>query len=53
MNMPCQSCLGVKTDIAAYIVGFYNTERLHSVLGNLLTSVFERNMAIKKSINVS
>jgi putative transposase len=29
-------------------VGFYNCERLHSVLGNLPPSVFERNMAAKK-----
>ena len=42
-----------KTDITAYIVGFYNCERLHSVLGNLPPSVFERNMAVKKSIVVS
>ena len=36
-----------KIDIAAYIVGFYNSERLHSVLGNLPPSVYERNMAAK------
>ena len=42
-----------KTDITAYIVGFYNCERLHSVLGNLPPSVFERNMAAKKPIVVS
>jgi transposase InsO family protein len=42
-----------KTDITAYIVGFYNCERLHSVLGNLSPSVFERNMAAKESIAVS
>ena len=30
-----------KMDIAAYIVGFYNSERLHSVLGNLPPSVYE------------
>jgi len=42
-----------KVDIAAYIVRFYNTERLHSVLGNLPPSVFERNMAAKKPIVVS
>ena len=42
-----------KIDIAAYIVGFYNNERLHSVLGNLPPSVYERNMAAKKPIVVS
>ncbi len=42
-----------KTDITAYIVGFYNCERLNSVLGNLPPSVFERNMAAKKPIVVS
>jgi putative transposase len=42
-----------KTDVTAYIVGFYNCERLHSVLGNLPPSVFERNMAAKKPIAVS
>ena len=40
-------------DIAAYIVGFYNSERLHSVLGNLPPAVYERNMAAKKPIVVS
>ena len=42
-----------KNDVTAYIVGFYNCERLHSVLGNLPPSVFERNMAVKKPIVVS
>ena len=42
-----------KTDIAAYIVGFYNCNRIHSVLGNLSPSVFERNRAAKKPIVVS
>lgn len=42
-----------KIDITAYIVGFYNCERLHSILGNLPPSVFERNMAAKKPILVS
>jgi len=40
-------------DIANYIVGFYNSERLHSVLGNLPPAVYERNMAAKKPIVVS
>ncbi len=42
-----------KTDIIAYIVGFYNSELLHSILGNLPPSVFERNRAAKKPIAVS
>lgn len=42
-----------KIDVTAYIVGFYNCERLNSVLGNLPPSVFERNMAAKKPIVVS
>ena len=42
-----------KTDITAYIVGFYNCNRIHSVLGNLPPSVFERNRAAKKPIVVS
>ena len=42
-----------KIDIVGYIVGFYNSERLHSVLGNLLPSVYERNMAVNKPIVVS
>lgn len=43
----------VKIDSAAYIVGFYNSERLHSVLGNLPPSVYERNTTAKKPIIVS
>jgi putative transposase len=42
-----------RTDITAYIVEFYNTERFNSVLGNLPPSVFERNRAAKKPIAVS
>src|SRR5476649_2348173 len=42
-----------KIDIVGYIVGFYNSERLHSVLGNLPPSVYERNMAANKPIVVS
>ncbi len=42
-----------KTDITAYIVGFYNCNRIHSALGNLSPSVFERNKAAKKTIVVS
>jgi transposase InsO family protein len=42
-----------KMDVANYIVGFYNCERLHSVLGNLPPSVYERKMAAKEPIVVS
>ena len=42
-----------KLDVAIYIAGFYNCERLHSVLGNLPPSVFERTMAEKELIVVS
>jgi putative transposase len=41
----CANHEEAKLDIAAYIVGFYNIERLHLVLGNLPPSVYERNMA--------
>lgn len=42
-----------KNDIVSYIVGFYNSERLHSILGNLPPVVFERNRAAKEPIAVS
>jgi putative transposase len=42
-----------KVDIVSYIVGFYNSERINSILGNLPPAVFERNMAAKKPIAVS
>jgi putative transposase len=42
-----------KRDVIDYIVGFYNGTRLHSVLGNLSPSAFERNRAAKKPIVVS
>jgi putative transposase len=42
-----------KLDVANYFAGFYNCERLHSVLGNLLPSVYERTMAEKEFIAVS
>ena len=34
-------------DITEYIVGFYNNERLHSKLGYLPPTVYERAMASK------
>ena len=33
------------TDVADYIVGFYNSIRLHSKLGNLSPNAFERQSA--------
>jgi len=42
-----------KFDVANYITGFYNCEPLHSVLGNLPPSVYERKMAEKELIVVS
>lgn len=41
------------TDVADYIVGFYNCERLHSKLGNLSPNAFERKSATQQSIDVS
>jgi transposase InsO family protein len=40
-------------DIADYIVGFYNAERLHSKLGNMSPNAFERESTLKKSIKLS
>jgi putative transposase len=40
-------------DIADYIVGFYNSTRLHSKLGNLSPNAFERESTAKKSIKLS
>jgi putative transposase len=41
------------TDIADYIVGFYNSVRLHSKLGNLPPNAFEQKSAIKQPIAAS
>ena len=41
------------TDIADYIVAFYNSVRLHSKLGNLPPNAFEQQSAIKQPIAVS
>jgi putative transposase len=41
-----------KHDVANYIAGFYNCERLHSVLGNMPPSVYERTMAEEEPIVV-
>ena len=40
-------------DIADYIVGFYNSTRLHSKLGNMSPNAFERKSTSKKSIKLS
>lgn len=40
-------------DITEYIVGFYNNERLHSKLGYLPPTIYERAMASKPPIEVS
>ncbi|PYD85932.1 IS3 family transposase [Pseudomonas syringae pv. pisi] len=42
-----------KLDVANYIAGFHNCQRLHSVLGNLPPSVYERKMAEKEPIAAS
>ena len=41
------------TDIADYIVNFYNAVRLHSTLGNLSPIAFEHQSATKKLIELS
>ena len=41
------------TDIADYIVSFYNNVRLHSTLGYLPPSAYERKQAEKQSIELS
>ena len=40
-------------DIADYIVGFYNSVRLHSKLGNMSPNAFERESTLKKPIKLS
>lgn len=39
-------------DIADYIVSFYNSQRLHSTLGNLPPNAFEQQSAINQPISV-
>ena len=41
------------TDVADYIVGFYNSIRLHSKLSNLSPNAFERQSATQPPIDVS
>ena len=45
--------LEATNDIADYIVGFYNSVRLHSKLGNLSPNAFERESTSKKPIKLS
>jgi len=37
-------------DVTDYIVGFYNSQRLHSTLGYLPPNVFEQQMADQQPI---
>ncbi len=41
------------TDVADYIVGFYNSVRLHSKLGYLPPNVFEQHLETQQPIDVS
>ena len=45
--------LEATNDIADYIVGFYNSIRLHSKLGNLSPNALKRESTSKKSIKLS
>ena len=45
--------LEATNDIADYIVGFYNSTRLHSKLGNVSPNAFERESTSKKPIKPS
>jgi transposase InsO family protein len=40
-------------DVTDYIVGFYNSQRLHSTLGYRSPNVYEREMTVKQPIPVS
>ena len=40
-------------DVADYVIGFYNNVRLHSTLGYLPPTAYERNPAAKQPIVVS
>ena len=42
-----------RADITYYIVGFYNSQRLNSALGNLFPTAYERKMAVCEPIAVS
>ena len=41
------------TDIADYIVNFYNSQRLHSTLGNMSPIAFEHQSTSKTPITLS
>ena len=45
--------LEATNDIADYIVGFYNSTRLHSKLRNLSPNAFERESTPKKPVKLS
>ena len=45
--------LEATNDITDYIIGFYNSIRLHSELGNLSPNAFERESTSKKPISLS
>ena len=47
------NCSEAANDVADYIIGFYNSIRLHSKLRNLSPSAFERESTSKKSIKLS
>jgi transposase InsO family protein len=40
-------------DVTDYIVGFYNSVRRHSALGNVAPLVFEQQFEVKNPIDVS
>ena len=45
--------LEAMNDITDYIVGFYNSLRLHSKLGNLSPNAVERELTLKKPSKLS
>ena len=45
--------LEASKDVTDYIVGFYNSIRRHSALGNVAPLVYEQQFAVKKPIEVS
>jgi transposase InsO family protein len=49
-----QNSVGANTmnNIADYIVNFYNSQRLHSKLGNLPPNAFDQKSAIKLPIGL-
>ena len=52
-SVSLQARPGRTRDVTEYIVGFYNSVRLHSKLGYLSPTAYERNMAEKHLIGVS